>query len=409
MHQPQDLRDSVGRNLALISIVEGPELQPESAFLAGAARLLGLAPQRVATDFGTPGEIFQAQLKALDPVGVLLPYATEFREVLLVLAELARKNVQGPVAFVGDAVGRERLPVHELEGVTWISGDPGTGLAEALDGSPSGAPDHASIPMDLAPYGADLASRPMVASLFGELGTVGLLATRAARSELSPVALLARLEAPVAEGPVALDPEIALAPLDSLDDKVQRVEWWDRHATAHVLDCAAALSSRGLRQSVRVRVDLATPELLASLPGRGVDRVVFDVDRVAEVPAVPGSNGGVEALRPWAQVARDLGLEIGINVVVGLPDETPEAGRARRALLGTLAPDRMRCVPFEPTGGTDAHDWIEGRGLLAPKKTRWERELHRPIVQDCLPPDAFWQTWSDALCGLAEVEMRRRT
>ena len=174
MHQPQDLRDGVGKNLALISIVEGPELQPESAFLAGAARLLGLVPQRVVTDFGTPGEVFQAELKALDPLGVLLPYATEFREVLLLLAELARQNVDGPVAFVGDGVGRERLPEQELDGVTWIAGDPGRDLAQAFGESPSGEGGHSSIAMDLSPYGKDLASRPMVASLFGELGTVGL-------------------------------------------------------------------------------------------------------------------------------------------------------------------------------------------------------------------------------------------
>lgn len=406
MQQPTDLRDGAAPTVALISIVEGPELQPESAFLAGAARLLGFVPQRVATDFGTPGEVFQAELTALEPAGVLLPYTTEFREVLLVLAEIARDSVGCPVALVGDGIARERLPEHPIDGVTWIAGDPGRGLAAAVGAPPNGGPAHETIAMDFLPYGPDLARRPMVASLFGEMGTVGLVATRAARSELSPVVLLARLQAPVGDDPVLLQSDIALAPLESLGDTVRRVEWWDAHATDHVLACAASLSARGVRQSVRIRPDLATPDLLATLSSHDVDRVVFDVDRIPDAPSTPGSRTTAEELEPWVAAARAAGLEVGLMVVVGLPYETAESGRQRLAAVRGLEPDRIRCVPFEPTGGTPAHDWVEEHGLLASKKTRWERELHRPLVQDCLPPDAFWQTWSDTLCYLAEVEAR---
>ncbi len=404
MQQPSEPEGGAGRNLALISIVEGPELQPESAFMAGAARQLGVVPQRLAVDFGTPGDVFQAQLGALDPVGVLLPYATEFREILLLLAARARAQVTGPVVLAGDGVAREPLPEEQLDGVSWVAGDPGLGLLSGASGGDLPAPGYDAISMDLVSYGSDVASRPMVASLFGEMGTVGLLASRESRADLSPVALLARLQAPVGEAPVSLPPKVALSPLMG-QAGLSRVEWWDRHVTDHVLSCATALRDRGVRQSVRVRTDRATPDLLSTLKEHGIDRVVFDVDRIRDVPAVPGSVTPAGILRPWVKEARSCGLQVGVNVVVGLPDETVQVARDRVAVLRELAPDRMRCVPFEPTGGTDAHDWIEHRGMLAPKKTRWERELHRPLVQESMSPDAFWEVWCETLCCLAEVEM----
>ena len=389
--------------LLIVTIPEGPDLAMEGAFLAGAAKLLGLAPQWVAADFGIDEQAFQADLQGAGAVGVILPYSSELREALIPLARTIRGALDVPVALVGDGLARERVPVDPIDGVTLIAGDPGLTLLAAVGGADATAPSHERVPLDLGYLGPDLAKRALGASLFGELETVALSGGRAARSDLSPTAAFARWQAPVGDRPVWLSTELALEPLGSGIEGVGHVEWWDRHATSEVLEHARALAPRGMKQSARVRVDCATTGLLPTVKDAGIGRVVFEVDRVSGGTDLPGSTATVDDLEPWFAAARSVGLEVGVLLAVGLPGETRAAGQRRAERLLELKPDRVRCVPFEPTGGTPAWDLVHGAGMLG-TVDRGLREVHRPLIQSTLSADEYWANWTDALCTLAQVE-----
>jgi hypothetical protein len=263
--------------------------------------------------------------------------------------------------------------------------------------------------MDLQIFGGpDVGSQPQAGSLFCELDTIGLVAARSGRGTLAPTAFLARLEAPLPHGPVALSDRAALAPLNDTGGGVRRIEWWDRDAGKAVLNCAAEVSDRGLRQSARVIPGGDAAARLSALAGAGIDRVIFEVDRIESGEPMPQSAACSGDLGPWVSEARRCGLEVGILLVVGIPGETIEGGKRRTEAVRALRPDRIRCVPFEPTGGHPVYGAMVARGWWPPRDLRWIREVHRPLRQPGLGREEFVQNWSEALMLQAEVACRRK-
>jgi hypothetical protein len=394
------------REILMVTTPEGTEFVPEAAFAASAARRMGLAPRLLATDFCTTRDGFQNAVSAEGVEGVVFFDAPEFREVVDGLSKLALEAGARKVVVAGD--GREddgSEAVFDPEVRRAFGGDPAR-LAAALELRPPDF-DRTTTPLDYEVYGgAALLDRATGCSLFGDLDVAALVAIRASRTSSSPCAALARLEGAVAsERRVALSPKAAHAPLDVLGAKAREVEWLDRdffEATllrpafegAEAADRAylAPLRERGLRQTVRLSPKTPGP-MLETLAELGVFRVVFDCDAVLGLPALPQSVATAEDVAAAAELARDVGLEAGVLLVVGLPGETPDSTKARCDVL-----------PFEPSAGPPAA-WCRARDLWPPRADRWNREIRQPLRDPSLPKDAFARSFEEALLFVAETQV----
>jgi hypothetical protein len=376
----------------IVTITEGVGLLPQAAFLSSALRELGFEPSLLATDFCTTQDGFQTAVRQAMPSAIVFPDALEWREILVTLSGFACDTITGPVAVL-TTVPEASRPDGFGDRVTFLAdGDPAA-LAKAL-GVRARPLDLARIPMDYGLFGGAAAlDRAMTASLFGDVGTAPLLASRADARLVSGTAALARLEGPLAGGGVALSDETALAPLHGVQSGVRRVEWWDRFFdTRSRLGLLRDVWRTGIRQSVRLAADAAEPSTLEALRSVGVDRVVFEC----------GEDAGPEA--EAAERCHAAGLEAGALLVIGLPAETAAAAARRCETLRRAAIDRVRVVPFEPAGGTPAWERCVSEGWWPPKDHRWNRELYQPLEQ----PQAaeYPKVLEEALMLVADVEAR---
>jgi hypothetical protein len=366
----------------VVTITEGLGLLPQAAFLGSALRELGFEPGLLPTDFCTTQDGFQTAIKEEPPAAVLFVDALEWREILVTLSQFACDAVGCPVV-IASSVPRRIAPSGFPERVKFVAEGDGTGLARAL-GVGGAPPGPEALPLDYALFGGAAAlDRAMTASLFGDLGRAALLAARGEPGRVSPTAALARLEAAVEGGPFPLSREAALAPLAALGAAVRSVEWWDRSWDPANLGLLDSVWKTGLRQSVRLRPDAATPAFLGDLKRRGVARVVFECDALEDAPdlRLPGAAGDAREVAEAARRCADAGLPAGVLLVVGLPGETAAKTDGRCDRLRASRVDRVRAVPFEPAGGTEAWDRLVARGWWPPKTDRWNRELYQPLSQ----------------------------
>jgi hypothetical protein len=375
------------RRALIVTITEGVELQPQAAFLSSALRALGFKPELLPTDFCTTQDSFQTAVRASNPDAVLFVDALEWREILATLSGFAVEAIAGPVV------------------VDQAPGDLAA-LRAALRTEPGPVPPLTSLPLDYALFGgAALVGRAMGCSLFGDVGTVALLATRPVGG--SPTAAIARLEGPVS--PLLRDSQIieehaALAPLEALRGSVRAVEWWDE-PEARPIYAARVKEMLGCPQTCRSRTDYPMDEF-DQLRADGITRVVYDCDAIDDLPELrlPGAAGPTGSVAAAAVNTKKCGLEVGVLFVIGLPGERALHTKARCDLLRRAGIDRVRVVPFEPTGGTPTYDWCVERGLWPPKDNRWNRELYQPLEQ---PQKAEWpMILEEALMLVADVEAR---
>ena len=278
--------------------------------------------------------------------------ALEWREILVTLTGFACETISGRV-LVATSVPAGSAPSGFAERVDFVSDGDAAALAQRL-GARGRSFDLARIPLDYDLFGGAAAlDRAMSASLFGDVGTAPLLASRPDPRRVSPVAALARLEGPVAGGPVVLTPETALAPLRAVQSAVRRVEWWDRSFEPSWMPLLEEVWRLGVRQSVRLRPELASGGALAEFKRLGVRRIVFEC---AAKDVAPEAEA--------AERCHAAGLEAGVLLVIGIPGETAAVCAARCEKLRRAGIDRVRVVPFEPTGGTEAWElaWRKAGG-----------------------------------------------
>ena len=395
-----------GSKVVLVTVPEGLAVQADTAFLAGALRAHGLRAVEVATDYCTEEDAFAARLREQAPAAVLFPYHPEFREIIRHLARVAREAVDVPVGIIGEPLLRDVERPASEGGVEVWPGDPGEAVVACLSGARPGGPRHEGVAADLGFFGGpEVLDQPFKGSLFSELGTACLWATRPGWAHLSPTAMLARLEAPAGEEPVTLDEAAALAPLEDLGEGLRRVEFWDRHAGPAVLALAKKLAPR-LAVSARFMPSLAGGEEIGLLAEAGVDRVIFEVDRLAGAPPMPGSSCSVEDLEPLVPALRERGMEVGVLLVVGIPGEDSVGAASRLDALRRLRPDHLRCVAFEPTGGHAVMEFLARIGEAERWRRRWNRELHQALDGTSRGGEVFIQSWAEAHLLLAEVEVR---
>ncbi len=389
----------------LVTIADGPELLPDAAFAAALLRRNGFRPERLATDFCTSQDAFQSRLRADRPSVVIFFDGAEWREIIDMLARFAAGVVPATLVVTGDSLARDQgggrrfaSPLVEVPRL-----DDETLRAWRAD---LGASEPHPPTLDYALFGgADLLRRGMGCSLFGDPGTAALLARRGSRDVLSPAAMLARLEGTTGSAGIEIPDEAALAPLGSLGNAATSVEWWDRRFPIERDGLLRQVAATGRRQSVRLAPGDATPARLADLAGAGVTRVIFDCDVASDAtPRLPGAQASALDVAAAVARARTAGLGSGVLFVIGLPGETATVTEARTAVIRRAAPERLRVVPFEPTGFTPAFDECCARGWWPPADNRWNRELYQPLNQPELGLDNFPAVMEVSLALLAGIE-----
>ena len=404
------------KELLLVTIPEGTEFVPEVAFAASAARAMGLVPRIIATDFCTTEASFQSAVAGARPFGVVFFDAVEFREVISGLSDMAVKAGAARILVAGPSLGDPDCPPTYAAALRQVPSSSLSALASALDLPLPAGLGLETLPLDVEVYGGSgLLDRGVGCSLFGELDSAMLIAIRGPRRASSPCAALARLEGALEGGKrELLRPKTAFLPLEHFGPGVRRVEWLDRdffeatvlHPSWSGTDAAdraylAPLKERGLFQSVRVNARIPAP-ILDTLRELGVGRAVFDCDALEDRDKLPGADATARDVAAAVHSAHELGLEAGVLLVAGLPGETPEIMRRRCDRLRESRPERVRVVPFEPSGGA-ASAWCERRDLWPPRDLRWNRELFQPLRQPELGQDAFVRLYEIALAYAAET------
>jgi hypothetical protein len=390
----------------IVTITEGIEFQPQAAFLSSALKALGFETKLLQTDFCTTQDSFQTAVREAKPDAVLFMDALEWREILATLSGFAVNTTSGPVVVV-TALDVISKPGGFEERVEFVADGEPSVLAAAL-GVDAERVRVATLPLDYGLYGGpDFVRRGMGCSLFGDVGTVALLASRPVLGgAFCPTAALLRLEAPVPDSinrTLVLEEWAALTPLEILKGHVRAVEWWEpevlpRHA-------ARVKQVLGCPQTCRLATCNPSHEEADDLRRDGVTRVVYDCDVLDDAAALPWDVAAPASTVAGAAVfAKQHGLEVGVLLVIGLPGETALHTKARCDLLRKAGIDRVRVIPFEPAGGTPAYDWCIERGLWPPKENRWNRELYQPLEQ---PQKPEWpRILEEALMLVADVEAR---
>jgi hypothetical protein len=387
----------------LVTVPDGCEAATESLLISGALEQAGLSVSALPAEYCTEEASFVEALHSRPGAAVVLPYRRCVREFLAHTAGVVLKAGL-PVLLAGDGLVRE--------------GVDRAGLPDGLETSAEAIPDAVSdwvgrvrrdpkhCGLGFAAFGDEYVLGVPQVSLFQERGTLPLLARRGSRDELSPTAQLALLEAPLQEA-CALDLDVALAPLAEFGGDLRHIEWRDRDVSPALLACVQACRDRVARQSVRVRPEgKDASETLECLVEAGVTRVVFEIDRINGVAPMAGSSAATEDVEDWVVEARRLELDLGYLLVVGLPGETKRRGAQRVETLRRFLPQHLRCVPFEPTGGTPAWHQCAEAGAWPPAGESWIREVIRPLNQASLSAEDFLVNWSSALDLMAEVEFR---
>jgi hypothetical protein len=397
--------DSPVQKALIVTVTEGVELLPQAAFASSSLRSLGFEPQLLATDFCTARDGFQTAVRAAAPAAVVIIDGVEWREILSTLAGFACDVTRGPVVVL-TSVPSIPAPGDFPSRVKFVEDGDARSLGSALGAKAS--LDHRELALDYGLFGGRaLLTRAMGSSLFGDLGTVALLSSRADLRAASPTAALARLEAPLSGGGVSLTSGTALSPLMDLSSAARAVEWWDRDGVdPALLDQVKARF--GLPQSVRVPRHLSDRVFPEYARKHGVTRLVFECDALDEAQElrVPESGGTGEEVAAGIRNAKLAGLETGVLLVIGVPGETAALAAARCERLRKADPDRVRVVPFEPTGGSQAWDECVASGSWPPRENRWNREIYQPLSQ----PESkeYSNVLEEALMLVASVETRSR-
>ena len=390
--------------VTLIAQRDGGEVSAELAFAAGALRLMGRDVSPLLVDFSST-ESAVAEAVASGQGDVLIVSTLEGREMDLLLASRARAATRGKVVLAGDALSRCPLFPGALDsGVVQASAITTTALAPFFSSTSAHRSGPERIGADFTALGgASLLRRTLGGSFFGEVGEIPILATRPARDRVSPVAELARFEAPLNVETVLL-PAPALSTLRDLADDGRSVAFWDRDLPDALWPLVEACGARELGISVRLAPDRALPERLSVLRSYGVTRIVMDCDAHSE-QRLPGSIGSAEDIARAASCVHGLNMEVGVFLVAGLPGETTRIMQARIDFLRAARIDRVRVVPFEPTGGTPAWHACIALGVWPPIGELWNREVYRPIRQPEAARDMWTEIESTALHYLAEVDV----
>ncbi len=399
--------ESIAPPVLLVAQRDGTEVSAETAFAAGALKLHGRAVVPLAIDFASTEDTLPEAVRTHGASDVVIVSTLEGRETDFVLSEAARRAVPGRVVVVGDALARVPLPPGGFGlGIDIVAEITPAGFAMFGDGVARGGPERGSS--DFGAFGgAACFRRAMSVSLLGDAHELPIYASRPSRRTLSPVAALARFEAPL-EVEAVLLPSASMTGLRDFADDIRSVAFHDRDLPERAWPLVEACGARELPVTVRLHPERATPGALATLRDLGVRRVAFDCDAIDGHP-LPGATANADSVADACRRTEESGIAAAVVFVVGLPGEDPGKTDARLALLRAAPVRRVRVVPFEPTGGTDAWRTCVAAGVWPPDGDLWIREVHRPLRQSQVDLEAYTRMESAALEWLAETDVRGRS
>jgi histone acetyltransferase (RNA polymerase elongator complex component) len=155
--------------------------------------------------------------------------------------------------------------------------------------------------------------------------------------------------------------------------------WPERFLQAAVRARRAGIVSR-IRCSTRP--DACAPGLLAQLAGCGLDLVEIGAQTFDEaVLAASGRGHDAKAVGRAARAVREAGLELGLQLLPGLPGHTPAAFARDVAETCALAPSLARLHPCLVVEGTPLAGLYRA-GRYAP----WPLETTMAALAEALPP-----------------------
>jgi len=146
-------------------------------------------------------------------------------------------------------------------------------------------------------------------------------------------------------------------------------------AHAHAFcDAMAAEHGKGLPWNAYLRVDEATPALLAAMRRAGCYLVQLGVESGDDALLARHGKGTTAAQAQAAVAAAHAqGLQVAAHFVIGLPGETPDALRHTEDLARALDPDFVAFNEATPRHGS----LLQGQGALAMDPTGGGRRLAR--------------------------------
>jgi histone acetyltransferase (RNA polymerase elongator complex component) len=135
-----------------------------------------------------------------------------------------------------------------------------------------------------------------------------------------------------------------------------------------LLDAAARYVSLGLFEAIRVstRPDAVDRETLSVLKPRGVTTVELGAQTMdEEVLHLSGRGHTAKDTVRAVETLRQSGLKVGIQLMPGLPGDSPAKFRETVAKVLALRPDMVRIYPALVIRGTELARWYE-RGAYRP-------------------------------------------
>lgn len=146
------------------------------------------------------------------------------------------------------------------------------------------------------------------------------------------------------------------------------------------LDLAAAYRAKGLVTAVRAstRPDALEPAHLAALRERGLTMLELGVQSFADVPLAVSDRGyDGETAKRGCRTVKDAGLELGIQLMPGMPGMREEDFRRDMDAAVDLTPDVLRLYPCLVLAGTGL-EAVFRRREYAP----WPLDAVVPLLAD---------------------------
>jgi radical SAM superfamily enzyme YgiQ (UPF0313 family) len=196
-----------------------------------------------------------------------------------------------------------------------------------------------------------------------------------------------------------------------------------------LLALCEGLQRRGLHRRVRwdgcLRADQADAELLAEMKSAGCIQVEFGFESGSDAALRRLAKGTTTELnRRAVRLAREAGLRLFADIMVGLPGETEEEFKATVGFLRWARPEVVSASRLCPLPGTpiynqlpqevrDSIDWgdysydqVAERVNLTAMPTERYRQLYREFYKYFVQPKMTWDLLRDA--PREEHDARRR-
>ena len=142
----------------------------------------------------------------------------------------------------------------------------------------------------------------------------------------------------------------------------------DRDYMLRLLEAARPYVRSGKVRGIRLstRPDAVEPEMLRLLQEYGVTSIELGAQSMDDrVLALNGRGHTAEQVRQAARRVREMGFVLGLQMMTGLPGDTPEGAWHTARELAALSPAEMRIYPTVVLDGTRMGEWFR-QGVYQP-------------------------------------------